>query len=126
MMDTLGIALRSYRRYVAEIHKDDKIAWLLTSRTQLEPELLKLKESFENTYDRALELSKDDSKYDVLMALSAKDEARANIVKLLVEGPQYVKQVEEALADVPKPTKKRRRVQGKPSGDTQEQATPKG
>jgi hypothetical protein len=42
------------------------MVWLLTSRTQLEPELLKLKESFENTYDRALELSKDDSKYDVL------------------------------------------------------------
>jgi hypothetical protein len=65
-MDTLGIPLRSYRIYVSEIHKDDKIAWLLTSRTQLEPELLKLKESFENTYDRALELSKTDQ-YDVLV-----------------------------------------------------------
>jgi hypothetical protein len=57
-MDTLGIPLRSHRRYVSEIHKDDKIAWLLTSRTQLEPELLKLKESFEETYKRARELSK--------------------------------------------------------------------
>jgi hypothetical protein len=66
IMDTLGIPLRSYRIYVSEIHKDDKIAWLLTSRTQLEPELLKLKESFENTYDRALELSKTDQ-YDVLV-----------------------------------------------------------
>jgi hypothetical protein len=31
-MDTLGIPLRTYRRYVSEIHKDDKMAWLLTSR----------------------------------------------------------------------------------------------
>jgi hypothetical protein len=55
------------------------------------------------------------------MALSAKDEARANIVKLLVEGPQYVKQVEEVLNSAPTSPKKRRRVQAKPSGDIQKQ-----
>jgi hypothetical protein len=60
------------------------------------------------------------------LALSAKDEARANIVKLLVEGPEYIKQVEEVLNTVPTPTKKRRRVQSKPSGDTQEQTATKG
>jgi hypothetical protein len=68
IMDTLGIPLRTYRRYVAEIHKDDKMAWLLTSRTQLEPELLKLKESLEGTYRRALALSKG-NQFDVLSAM---------------------------------------------------------
>jgi hypothetical protein len=44
------------------------MAWLLTSRTQLEPELLKLKESLEGTYRRALALSKG-NQFDVLSAM---------------------------------------------------------
>jgi hypothetical protein len=105
IMETLSIPLRTYRRYLVRIYKDDKIVWLSLARTQLEPELLRLKESFESTYKRALELSNQDDER-VLEALYTKDDARMNIVKLLVEGPKYVQEVEGLLNE----TKKKRKM----------------
>lgn len=79
------------------IHEQDKAAWLSITSKELETEFLKLKSSLENTYRRALALANSQDYDNVLAALETKDNARMNIVKLLVEGPQYVKQVQEKL-----------------------------
>lgn len=101
IMQLLSIPLRSYKRYIKEIHDQDKEAWLNVTRTQLEPELIKLKTSLEHTYKVMKEdlENKAQTTQDKAIACSAKDDARLSIVQLITEGPDYVKKVDDFIQD---------------------------
>ena len=100
IMGLLAIEYRTFRRYMEIINKQDKEAWLNITRTQLEPELLKLKSSLEHTYNKALEeVDNATNTQDRLLALETKDDARLNIVHLITEGPDYIKHVDEYVKE---------------------------
>ena len=96
--DILNIELRTYQRYVKRINEEDKEIWCSITVNEMESELLRLKETFEQAFHRAKENSeneKDDGA--ILEALDAKDNARVNIVKLLVEAPEPVQKIKGGL-----------------------------
>ena len=96
----LGIKIRMYQRYLEIIHKQDKEAWLNVTRTQLEPEMLKLKASYEETYQTAKEeVQNATTTQDKLLASECKDGARLDIIRLLTDGPEYVKKIDEYVTE---------------------------
>ncbi|HEY7109803.1 MAG TPA: hypothetical protein VH415_10265 [Nitrososphaeraceae archaeon] len=48
--DILDLKIRMYQRYVKRIHELDQDIWRKITSTQLETELLRLKQSLEDTY----------------------------------------------------------------------------
>jgi hypothetical protein len=96
--DILGLKVRMYQRYVKRVHELDQEIWRKITYTQLESELLKLKQSFEDTYIITKRISESDDKptQEILEALNAKDNARLNIVRLLVDGPPLVAESENS------------------------------
>ena len=108
IMEILAIPIPTYRRYVAKIHKLNKEAWLRLTQNEYETELLKLRESLEDTFRKAKTLSEDHNRdsLEILEACSAKDDARLSIVHLLTEGPEMIAKVEGLLSE----NKKKRKM----------------
>jgi Tfp pilus assembly protein PilE len=106
-MEILAIPIPTYRRYVQKIHKQNKEAWLSLTRNEYENELLKLRESLEDTYRKAKEISEQHERdsMEILEACSAKDDARLSIVTLLTEGPEMVAKVDGLLSEQKKKRK---------------------
>jgi hypothetical protein len=96
--DVLGLKVRMYQRYIKRIHEIDEEIWRKIASTQLESELLRLKQSFEDTYiiTKRISESEDKPTQEILEALNAKDNARLNIVRLLVDGPPLVAEAENS------------------------------
>jgi len=119
IMEILAIPIPTYRRYVAKIHKQNKEAWLSLTRNEYETELLKLKGSLEDTYNKAKALSEDPKRdpMEILESCSAKDDARLSIVTLLTEGPEMIRKVEGLLSENKKDKKRKMDTQRE---DTQE------
>jgi len=71
-----------YQRYVKRIHETDQEIWQKIACTQLESELLRLKQSLKETYtiSKKISESKGRSTEDILAALYTKDNPRLNIV----------------------------------------------
>lgn len=108
IMEILAIPIPTYRRYVQKIHKQNKEAWLSLTMNEYETELLKLKESLEDTYRKAKAISeiKNDDYISQLEACQHKDDARLSIVHLLTEGPEMIQKVESLLNE----NKKKRKM----------------
>src|SRR5688500_17528793 len=100
-MGILGIKIRQFQRYIKTIHERDKEAWLNVTRTQLEPELLRLKKSLEKTHRIADDEAEKEGKTteEILAARQAADDARLSIVQLITEGPDYVKHIDEYVQE---------------------------
>ena len=107
IMEILAIPLPTYRRYSQKIHKQNKEAWLSLTKNEYETELLKLKESLEDTYRKAKVISEETNRdsMEILEACSAKDDARLSIVTLLTEGPEMINKVEGLLTEQKKKRK---------------------
>lgn len=107
IMEILAIPLPTYRRYSQKIHKQNKEAWLSLTKNEYETELLKLKESLEDTYRKAKVISEETNRdsMEILEACSAKDDARLSIVTLLTEGPEMINKVEGLLSEQKKKRK---------------------
>ena len=120
IMEILGIPIPTYQKYIAKIHKLNKEAWLRLTQNEYETELLKLRESLEDTYRKAKALSEDPNRdpMEVLESCSAKDDARLSIVTLLTEGPEMIRKVEGLLSE----NKKKRKMDTQRE-DTQEVTT---
>jgi hypothetical protein len=72
--------------------------WRKITHTQLESELPRLKQSLEDTYVITKRISESDRPTnEILEALNAKDNARINIVRLLVDGPPLVVEAENSV-----------------------------
>ncbi len=97
---TLGLTDRMWQRYNKLVNDADKAAWLNITRTQLEPELINLKQSLEDTYRVAKEeVEKAKTTEERLLACESKDGARLDIIRLITEGPDYVKKVDEYVTE---------------------------
>ena len=91
IQNQLALTDRMWQRYNKKVNELDKAEWQQITRTQLEPEFLKLKASLEDTYKIAnQEAQKAETTYDKMLACEKKDEARLNIVQLIKEGPDYL------------------------------------
>ena len=92
----LSLTERMWYRYNRIVNEQDKEIWLSITRTQLETELLNLKQSLEDTYRIAKEqVQKAETTQERLLASETKDNARLNIVRLLVDGPAYVRKIDD-------------------------------
>lgn len=90
----LGLEPRTYRNYSKRINDEDMAIWYAITAEEMAGELLRLKSSFEDTYLKAKALSETEKDVDaILEALDSKDNARINIVRLLVEGPGMMQKV---------------------------------
>ena len=88
--ETLGLELRTYQKYMHIIHLEDQKVWLSVAQEQLGSELLRMKQSLEETYRISLAMAKDAKTDDKIEALHCKDDARLSIIHLLSEYPEFV------------------------------------
>ena len=93
--ETLGLELRTYQKYTQILHLEDQQVWLSITQEQLGTELLRLKNTLEETYRISLAMAKDPEYEDRLGALASMNDARLNIVKLLVEYPDFIRKVSD-------------------------------
>jgi len=100
--EILGLELRTYQKYVRKIHEEDQIVWISLTQDQMAGELIRLKDSLEDSYRTALAMSKDESSDigDRLEALDLKDQRRLDIVKLLGEAPDMLRKVQIQLPHI--------------------------
>jgi hypothetical protein len=75
----LGIELRQYQRLTKKICEQDQKVWFSITQGQLGTELLRMKQSLEDTYKIARQMSEDPKCEDRLAALQSKDDARHSI-----------------------------------------------
>jgi hypothetical protein len=102
--ETLGLELRTYQKYTRILHLEDQKVWLSITQEQLGSELLRLKSSLESTYQTARVMSEDPECKDRIDALNCMNDSRLNIVKLLVEYPDFISQrkvSDEQSSDIP-------------------------
>jgi hypothetical protein len=120
IMEVLNIPLRTYRRYLARIYKDDKKIWSTVVSTQLQAELLRLKEAFEEDYKFCKEKLKDPEleDYQKIEWLQEKTNARMNIVKLLTDSPELI----DKVSDLDNTTKEKRKKKNRRIGEVQEES----
>ena len=86
----LALTPRTWERHIKKIHEEDKEIWQQVARTQLESELIKLKSSFERTFDiMDAEADKAVTTEEKVLACRAKDDARLSIVQLFTD-PDFV------------------------------------
>lgn len=97
----LGLELRTYQKYNKRINEIDKAIFYSLVRDEIESQLLRLKQSLENTYITALQISQDKEYDDRLTALEVKDSARLSICQLLVEGPKYIAKIQSQTQTQP-------------------------
>ena len=91
--ETLGLELRTYQKYTHILHLEDQKVWLSITQEQLGSELLRLKSSLEKTFEVSKKLAEDPKleSGDKIEALNCMNDSRLNIVKLLVEYPEFVR-----------------------------------
>ncbi len=91
----LGLELRTYQNYLKKIHEEDQAIWYSITSNEMATELLRLKACLEDTYLKAKQLSENEKDVGtILEGLDAKDNARVNIVMLLIEGPHLIEKVQ--------------------------------
>jgi hypothetical protein len=79
----LGIEPRQYQRLTKKICEQDQKVWFSITQGQLGTELLRMKQSLEDTYKIARQMSEDPKCKDRLAALQSKDDgARLSIIQL--------------------------------------------
>jgi hypothetical protein len=89
----LGISLRSYQRYTKRIHDENKRIWFAITQESLGTELLRMKKSLEKTFRISEKMAEDPKSQDRIDWLNAMNDSRLNIIKLLVEYPDFEKKV---------------------------------
>jgi hypothetical protein len=106
----LGLTDRMWFRYNKIVLEQDKKIWLSFTRSHLETEFLKLKYALEETYRIALYEAnrKDIAVLDKLECLQVKDDARINVIRLLLDGPGFLKEIEESVRKAERETAIRR------------------
>lgn len=96
----LGLTDRMWRRYNRMVNQQDKKIWYELTKDQLESELLKLKVSYEETYQVAKQGVKDSKTIEEkLLASETKDNARLDIIRLMVDGPDYTKKIDQYVSE---------------------------
>ena len=103
--ETLGLELRTYQKYTHIIHLEDQKVWLSITQEQLGSELLRLKQSLEETYRMSLAMAKDPEYEDRLGALASMNDSRLSIVHLLVEYPDFIRKIPISQPDEPEEQK---------------------
>ena len=96
IMALLKLPQRTLTRYKQRICEQNKQIWAKLIENQLEGELIKLKDSLESTYRIALTMSQDPECKDRIDWLNTMNDSRLNIVKQLVEYPDFVRPLEES------------------------------
>jgi hypothetical protein len=93
----LGISERSWYRYNRIFNNECKQIWYQLTRDHLQLELLKLRLSLEDTFQKAKLLSEKGniSASDRLDALNTMNEARLDIIRLLRDGPDYIREEQD-------------------------------
>ena len=83
IMDILKIPERTFRRYSSRIYQQDQKIWLSITKHQLSTQLIKLKDSLEETYNIAKDMALDPKYEDRIGALNCMNDSRLSIVQLL-------------------------------------------
>ena len=91
--ETLGLELRTYQKYIHILHLEDQKVWLSITQEQLGSELLRLKSSLESTFLTARAMAQDPECKERIEALNCMNDSRLNIIKLLVEYPDFERNV---------------------------------
>jgi hypothetical protein len=93
--ETLGLELRTYQKYNHIIHLEDQKVWLSITQQQLASELLRLRSSLEETFKISKKMAEDPNLEcgDKIEALNCMNDSRLNIIKLLVEYPDFVRKI---------------------------------
>jgi hypothetical protein len=93
IMESLGISLRMYQDYMKRIREEDKIMWDTIIKHELESEILSVRDTMLYCVRYAKEQLKDKNtpSADKLEWIKTLQGTRTNILKLLVEGPEYLR-----------------------------------
>jgi hypothetical protein len=91
--EILGISLRMYQDYMKRIREEDKIMWDTIIKHELESEILSVRDTMLYCCGYAKEQLKDKNvpSADKLEWINTLQGTRTNMLKLLVEGPEYLK-----------------------------------
>jgi hypothetical protein len=91
--EILSISLRMYQDYMKRIREEDKIIWDTIIKHELESEILSVRDTMLYCCRYAKEQLKDKniSSSDKLEWINTLQGTRTNMLKLLVEGPEYLK-----------------------------------
>ena len=83
---------RQYQYFAKRINLQTQKIWYSLVKDELCTELLRLRNSLEESYSIALSLAKnpDGVVHDVLAALHAKDDARLSIIQLICQGTEMI------------------------------------
>jgi hypothetical protein len=92
IMESLGISLRMYQDYMKRIREEDKIMWDTIIKHELESEILSVRDTMLYCVRYAKEKLKDkNASADHLEWINTLQGTRINMLKLLVEGPEFLK-----------------------------------
>ena len=93
IMSTLGLPTSTYYRYKSKIYKEAKKLWNQICIESLEYRALELKKSLELSFKVNEEIATDptQSAQNRMQAAELMANAQLNILKLLKEGPEYMK-----------------------------------
>ena len=92
--ETLGLELRTYQKYTHNIHLEDQKVWYSITQEQMGTELLRMKQSLEETYKIAKDMANDPRCEDRLAALQSMNDFRLSIIHLLSEYPDFIRKVQ--------------------------------
>ena len=92
--ETLGLGLRTYQKYTHNIHLEDQKVWYSITQEQMGTELLRMKQSLEETYKIAKDMANDPRCEDRLAALQSMNDFRLSIIHLLSEYPDFIRNVQ--------------------------------
>jgi UDP-glucose 6-dehydrogenase len=91
--EILGVGIRMYQDYMKRIREEDKIMWDTIIKHELESEILSVRGTMLYCVRYAKEQLKDKNtpSADKLEWINTLQGTRTNILKLLVEGPEYLR-----------------------------------
>jgi hypothetical protein len=90
--EILGIGIRMYQEYMQRIHEEDRLAWNEVIKNELESEILSVRDTMLYCVRYAKEKLKDkNASADHLEWINTLQGTRINMLKLLVEGPEFLK-----------------------------------
>jgi urease accessory protein UreF len=91
--EILGVGIRMYQEYMQRIHEEDKLAWNEIVKDQLESEALAVRDCMLYCCKYAKEQleNKDTPSSDRIEWINTLQGTRTNMLKLLVEGAEYLK-----------------------------------
>jgi hypothetical protein len=91
--EILGVGIIMYQEYMQRIHEEDRLAWNEVIKDELESEILAVRNTMLYCCRYAKEQLKDKNvpSSDKLEWINTLQGTRTNMLKLLVEGPEYLK-----------------------------------